>query len=205
MLQTRTTRPGDAFRFTPASEIPVRAAAHVARDVGALLAAHAQQRRPIMDEAQPNVQQAPVLQPGAWPAMDGAGLELGGDSDLQVLVVEDDDADAYLIRSALKRNPRVTQMVLAHDGIEALELLDSGLVAPDIAIVDLHMPRKNGFSLLVELRCRPRADFPAIVLSSSSASADNARSRLRGADLFLTKPDSIDELHRLLSGAMANI
>ncbi len=158
-----------------------------------------------MDEAQPNVQQAPVLQPGAWPAMDGAGLELGGDSDLQVLVVEDDDADAYLIRSALKRNPRVTQMVLAHDGIEALELLDSGLVAPDIAIVDLHMPRKNGFSLLVELRCRPRADFPAIVLSSSSASADNARSRLRGADLFLTKPDSIDELHRLLSGAMANI
>jgi CheY-like chemotaxis protein len=67
------------------------------------------------------------------------------------------------------------------------------------------MPRKNGFSLLVELRCRPKADFPAIVLSSSSASADNARSKLRGADCFLTKPDSIEELHRLLSIAMANI
>ncbi len=158
-----------------------------------------------MDDGQVNILEAPLLQPAAWPAMDGSGLELGGDSDLQVLVVEDDDADAFLIRSALRRNPRVSQMVLAHDGIEALELLDSGLVVPDIAIMDLHMPRKNGFSLLVELRCRPCADFPAIVLSSSSASTDNARSRLRGADRFLTKPDSIDELHRLLSDAMANI
>ena len=96
-------------------------------------------------------------------------------------------------------------MVLAHDGVEALELLDSGLVNPNIAIVDLHMPRKNGFSLLVELRCRPKADFPAIVLSSSAAGADNARSRLRGADCFLTKPDTIEELHRMLSNAMANI
>jgi CheY-like chemotaxis protein len=193
------------FCFNSASEIPVRTAATVARDVGVLLAHNARQRRRTMEDGQPGVQQAlPVLQPGAWPAMDG--LDLGaGERDLQVLVVEDDDADAYLIRSALKRNPRVTQMVLAHDGIEALELLDSGLVAPDIAIVDLHMPRKNGFSLLVELRCRPKADFPAIVLSSSSACADGARSRLRGADCFLTKPDSIDELHRMLSSAMASI
>jgi CheY-like chemotaxis protein len=137
--------------------------------------------------------------------MDGCGLEFGEANDLKVLVVEDDDADAYLIRSALKRNPRVSQMVLAHDGIEALELLDSGLVNPDIAIVDLHMPRKNGFSLLVELRCRPNADFPAIVLSSSMAGADSARSKLRGADCFLTKPDTIEELHRMLSSAMANI
>jgi CheY-like chemotaxis protein len=150
--------------------------------------------------------ESPVPQPRGWPAMDGGGLEFSEIGDeLQVLVVEDDDADAYLIRSALKRNPRVTQMVLAHDGIEALELLDSGIATPQIAIVDLHMPRKNGFSLLVEMRCRPKADFPAIVLSSSAASADSARSKLRGADCFLTKPDSIEELHRMLSNAMANI
>jgi len=147
---------------------------------------------------------APILQPHGWPAMDIAGLDPPED-ELQVLVVEDDDADAYLIRSALKRNPRVSQMLLAHDGIEALELLDAGIATPHIAIVDLHMPRKNGFSLLVELRCRPKADFPAIVLSSSAASADGARAKLRGADCFLTKPDSIEELHRLLSNAMANI
>jgi CheY-like chemotaxis protein len=159
-----------------------------------------------MEAGQLNILEAPVLQPWGWPAMDVSGLDLAApDDDLKVLVVEDDDADAYLIRSALKRNPRVSQMVLAHDGVEALELLDSGMIAPSIAIVDLHMPRKNGFSLLVELRCRPKADFPAIVLSSSSAGADNARSRLRGADCFLTKPGSIDELHRLLSGAMAGI
>src|SRR5262249_21276782 len=147
---------------------------------------HATLGRNAMMLGHANIQEALQPQSQAWPAMDGGGLELQNDAEnLKVLVVEDDDADAYLIRSALKRNPRVTQMVLAHDGIEALELLDSGLVAPSIAIVDLHMPRKNGFSLLVELRCRPNADFPAIVLSSSTASADSARSRLRGADCFL--------------------
>ena len=159
-----------------------------------------------METGQAQILEAPLLQPGGWPAMDVSGLDFGASNeDLRVLVVEDDDADAYLIRSALKRNPRVSQMVLAHDGVEALELIDGGLIDPSIAIVDLHMPRKNGFSLLVELRCRPKADFPAIVLSSSSAQADNARSKLRGADCFLTKPNSIDELHRLLSNAMANI
>jgi CheY-like chemotaxis protein len=164
-----------------------------------------------MKTAQARTIEAPILeshmpQTRGWPAMDGGGLEFAETGEeIQVLVVEDDDADAYLIRSALKRNPRVTQMVLAHDGIEALELLDNGIATPNIAIVDLHMPRKNGFSLLVEMRCRPKADFPAIVLSSSSASADSARSKLRGADCFLTKPDSIEELHRMLSSAMANI
>ena len=67
---------------------------------------------------------------------------------LRVLLVEDDDADAYLIRRALAKNPRIGEVVLAHDGVAALELINKGVVNPDLAIVDLHMPRKDGFALL---------------------------------------------------------
>jgi PleD family two-component response regulator len=60
---------------------------------------------------------------------------------LCVLLVEDDDADIYLIRRALANNPRVGEVVVARDGVEALELIDFWATQPDLAIVDLHMPR----------------------------------------------------------------
>ena len=73
---------------------------------------------------------------------------------LNILLVEDDDADAYLIERALSANPRVAEIVRACDGVEALELVDARRMRPDLAIVDLHMPRKNGIALLGEL-CAP--------------------------------------------------
>jgi CheY-like chemotaxis protein len=132
-----------------------------------------------------------------------AGLAPVSESGLEVLVVEDDEADAYLIRKALERDQRVSVMVFASDGVEALEILDQGWLHPDVAIIDLNMPRKDGFGLLVELQCRPRAVFPRIVLTSSVVKSDAIRSRLRGADCFLTKPDTIEELHFRLSHAIA--
>lgn len=139
----------------------------------------------------------PTVELSGWPST--------GEDRLEVLVVEDDEADAFLIRSALKNIPRVSRVVLARDGIEALQWLDSRAIDPDVAIIDLHMPRKNGFSLLVEMRCRARAGVTTIVLTSSKASADGARSRLRGADCFLTKPDSIDEFAWLIARAISRI
>jgi CheY-like chemotaxis protein len=122
---------------------------------------------------------------------------------LQVLVVEDDAADAYLIYRALADNPRVGEITQARDGVEALELLNSGAVEPDLAIIDLHMPRKNGFSLLVELACREDQKFTTVVLTSSKASSDAVRSKLRGANCFLTKPDSVEEFQLLLGEVVA--
>lgn len=148
-----------------------------------------------MNKANMTNRVVPLFERGNADAAIGGGLE--------VLVVEDDEADAYLIRSALKCNPRIARVALARDGVEALEWLDSGLIQPDVAIVDLHMPRKNGFSLLVDIRCRLKADLKTIVLTSSMACIDAARSKLRGADCFLTKPDTVVELHWALSNAMA--
>src|SRR5580693_6340644 len=91
---------------------------------------------------------------------------------LKVLLVEDDEANAYLIRRVLAKNYWVGEIVLAADGIEALELFDRGLVSPDLAIVDLHLPYRDGLAVMKDFATRGAAQFPFIVLTSSKASKD---------------------------------
>jgi CheY-like chemotaxis protein len=121
---------------------------------------------------------------------------------LCVLVVEDDEADAYLISRALSGQPAVGEVVRAPDGVEALEMVERGEVEPDLAFIDLHMPRKNGFSLLAAFASHPRAGFPMVVLTSSTAPTDAIRSRLRGAIRVVTKPDTVEELEAMLTSAI---
>jgi signal transduction histidine kinase len=119
--------------------------------------------------------------------------------DLCVLVVEDSEADAYLIHRALFNHPSVGQVVHAHDGLEAQEMIERGEVRPDLAFIDLQMPRLNGFELLIALASGERCDFPMVVLTSSSLEADRLRSRIRGAVEVLTKPNSVEQLGAMLS------
>lgn len=124
---------------------------------------------------------------------------------LCVLIVEDDDADAYLIENALAANPNVTSVIRATDGVEALRLVDVGAVHPDLALIDLHMPRKSGFHLLVDFAAGRDPYFPMVVLTSSTAPVDAMRSRLRGAARVLTKPESAAELEVVLAATIQSI
>lgn len=124
---------------------------------------------------------------------------------LRILVVDDDEADIYLIRRALANNPRVGEVLVARDGVEALELIDAGWANPDLAIVDLRMPRKDGLALLRDFASRTAAPFPAIVLTSSRAGADVYRSKKRGAIEFLTKPNSVEKLTAALDQVISTI
>jgi CheY-like chemotaxis protein len=117
---------------------------------------------------------------------------------LSVLVVEDDDADTYLIARALEDNPAVGTMFHARDGIEALAMVERGEVTPDLALIDLHMPRMDGFGLLFAFAGRSGADFPMVVLTSSSSPSDAIRSRLRSAIRVVTKPDTVAEMYAVL-------
>src|ERR1700692_4611622 len=93
--------------------------------------------------------------------------------------VEDDDADSYLISHALADIPAIGAVVLARDGLEALSLVDRGVIVPDLALIDLHMPRLSGFGLLFAFAGRTAPVFPMVVLTSSSSPTDAIRSRLR--------------------------
>ena len=121
---------------------------------------------------------------------------------LCILVAEDDEADAYLICRALARQPRVDKVVHVPDGVVALWMVEHGQIAPDLAFVDLKMPRFGGLSLLVALAERPQPGFPVVVLTSSTAPLDATRSRMRGAFRVISKPDTIEALESELSSAV---
>jgi CheY-like chemotaxis protein len=96
----------------------------------------------------------------------------------------------------------VAHVDLAHDGVEALERLNESLVSPDLAIIDLKMPRMDGFRLLIEMACGGHNNFPIVVLTSSTAKNDTVRSLFRGARRVISKPNSLDELKRELAVAI---
>ena len=133
----------------------------------------------------------PVETPVVHPLAIGA---CWGSTRLKILLVEDDEADAYLIRRALESNERVAEMVLAQDGVEALELVERGVVKPDLAFVDLHMPRKDGFALLRDFAVGDSSQFPVVVLTSSRSGADVLRS--------MTKPRTQEEIAAALDRAI---
>jgi CheY-like chemotaxis protein len=124
---------------------------------------------------------------------------------LRVLLVEDDAADAYLIRRALRTNPRVAEVVLAENGVEALDLIERGAIKPDVAFVDLRMPRKDGFALLRDFAMHDFAKFPSVVLTSSKSGEDTVRSKKRGAIQFVTKPRTEQKLAAALGRVIAMI
>jgi CheY-like chemotaxis protein len=124
---------------------------------------------------------------------------------LFVLLVEDNEADAYLIERALTDNPMVGRVSRARDGEEALAMVKSAEILPDLALIDLHMPRMDGFDLLVAFATQPGLDFPMVVLTSSSARNDAIRSRLRSAVRVLIKPDTVAELYAVLKTAIEEV
>ena len=126
-------------------------------------------------------------------------------SRLRVLLVEDDEADIYLIRCALANNPRVAEVIGAHDGVEALELIENGRANPDLAIVDLKMPRKDGLTLLKDFESRTGNTFPTVILTSSRAPGDAHLAKNHGAIKFLTKPDTLGKLSIALDQVISKV
>ncbi|MBE7218122.1 MAG: response regulator [Caulobacteraceae bacterium] len=124
---------------------------------------------------------------------------------LRILLVEDDDADAYLIGRALLDIKRVGQFIRVRTGQEAVELLETREFTPDLAFVDLQMPVMNGFEFLLACVERDLANIPMVVLTSSSSPTDAARSRIRGALRVITKPENMQELYAVLQTAIETL
>jgi CheY-like chemotaxis protein len=122
---------------------------------------------------------------------------------LRILIVEDDEADAYLIKRLLAEYPRIEQVVRAVDGVEALEMLQVG-VTPDLAFIDLKMPRMDGFKLITEIT-KQRRQFPMVVLTSLTSISDTTRRALRRADQILSKPDNVIQMRSLIAKAIGKL
>ncbi|WP_345107859.1 response regulator [Streptomyces drozdowiczii] len=110
-----------------------------------------------------------------------------------VLLVEDDIADAMLIEEALsERGAR--NLVQVTDGVAALEHLRApGTVRPDLIVLDLNMPRMNGHDLLKILKTdEDLQTIPVVVLTTSTAPDDVADAYTSHANAYVAKPVNLD-------------
>jgi CheY-like chemotaxis protein len=105
-----------------------------------------------------------------------------------VLVVEDNADDEAMTLRGLRRSPRPLQIRVARDGEEALAMLAEGLT-PDLVLMDLKMPRKDGIEVLAAIREDERTkNIPVIIFSSSDETLDIVRCYERGANTYIRKP-----------------
>jgi CheY-like chemotaxis protein len=129
---------------------------------------------------------------------------LGAHRPARVLLVEDNDADVRLTREALREAGEDVRLSAVPDGEQALAYLRredgfSEAPRPDLVLLDLNLPRKNGVEVLDEMRADERlASMPVIVLTSSAARQDIEACYARGANAFVVKPQDLDAFMDLI-------
>ncbi len=116
---------------------------------------------------------------------------------IDILLVEDNPADVRLTRLALK-DASPNTLHVARDGAEALRMLlgDGGRppLRPDVILLDLNLPRKDGREVLAEIKQREELmRIPVIVLTTSQSEEDVRRSYKLHANAFVTKPLNLSE------------
>jgi CheY-like chemotaxis protein len=117
---------------------------------------------------------------------------------IEVLLVEDDPGDVLLIREAFEFNKVHNNLNVVNDGEQALDYLRGvgehvGATRPDLVLLDLNLPRKDGREVLAEVKGDPalRA-IPIVVLTTSEAEEDVLKSYQLHANAYVTKPVDFD-------------
>ncbi|HEV2813479.1 MAG TPA: response regulator [Solirubrobacteraceae bacterium] len=112
----------------------------------------------------------------------------------RILLVEDSRPDAMLIRQALLEAGVEGEVELVTDGEQALVRLKRG-PAPDLMLLDLNLPRKDGRAVLAEMHLDPALrEIPVIVLTTSSAPHDVRYCYQNSANSYVRKPLGLDRL-----------
>ena len=116
-----------------------------------------------------------------------------------ILVAEDRDASRELVRTLLEHSGYL--VLEATNGAEAVDIAKANL--PDLVLLDLHMPVKNGFDVLRELRADERfSATPIVALTASAMLGDREKALMQGFSSYMTKPIGLAtirlELARLL-------
>ena len=132
--------------------------------------------------------------------------------ELVVLSVEDDDAAFYVIRAAFSELPWSIQLLRAKNGKEALALLHEqetqapATQRPDLILLDLNLPGLSGLDVLAAIKAEQALiSIPVVIFSSSSHDQDRNSSLALGAQQYITKPNTFDEVVEALKTACAAV
>lgn len=123
---------------------------------------------------------------------------------ISVLLVEDDPGDVLLIREAFSEQKVGNVLSVVSDGVQAVEYVRgegefAGRERPDLILLDLNLPRKNGTEVLGEIKADPSlATIPVIVLTTSEAEEDVLRSYQAHANAYISKPVDFDRFRQIV-------
>ncbi len=111
-----------------------------------------------------------------------------------ILLVDDDDGIRTIVGKGLEQLASPVQVLTAKDGVEALQKIQSDLV--DMVILDVMMPRMDGFTVCERLRSDVRTAFiPILMLTASADESSRTKAYLIGTDDYMTKPFAVPELN----------
>lgn len=123
---------------------------------------------------------------------------------MEILLVEDNPGDVRLTQEALKDGRVDVKLTVASDGVEALDILHrrgshSGKPRPDLILLDLNLPRKNGREVLEEVKADSELRrIPVIVMTTSKADQDVYRAYNLNANCYVTKPVDFDDFLKVV-------
>ncbi|QJW89223.1 response regulator [Spirosoma taeanense] len=122
---------------------------------------------------------------------------------MELLLVDDDATDRELFAHAVSMTGKEHKIQEAQNGEVALQYLHSANHLPDLIILDLNMPIKDGRETLAELKASPRLrNIPVCIMSTSSAPFDIESAYNTGANLFLVKPFDFKKLIEMLTSLL---
>src|SRR5213076_845398 len=135
------------------------------------------------------------------PRMDDATK---GSRPVEILLVEDNPGDERLTREALKEGKVYSNMHWVKDGVEAMQFLRregkfTGAVHPDIILLDLNLPKKDGREVLEEIKQDDGLrHIPVVILTTSQAERDIAESYRLRANAYVTKPVDLEQFLKVV-------
>jgi len=123
---------------------------------------------------------------------------------LEILMVDDNPGDVRLTREVLRDSAIQPHLSAVADGAQALEYLRrhgpySDAIRPDVILLDLNLPKKDGLQVLAEIKDDPLLRrIPVVVLTTSSAHDDVKQTYDLHANCFVTKPLALDQFTRVI-------
>lgn len=120
------------------------------------------------------------------------------------MLVEDNPADADLVQEGLENSKLLLEITVLGDGASAIQYLKragiySDAEIPDLIVLDLNLPRKDGRQVLVEIKSdNTLRRIPVVVLTSSDAERDIIESYNLGANCYITKPLDLRAFHTIV-------
>lgn len=128
------------------------------------------------------------------------------DESKTILLIEDNRGDIRLIQEALKNATVQCQVAIARDGMEAMAYLRQdgdfiNAVRPDLILLDLNMPKKDGREVLAEIKADPNLKhIPVIVLTTSRNEEDIFKSYDLHVNCYISKSRNLPELFKIVRG-----